>query len=372
VQLPNPTVFDKAKKSQNNGELKPLKDINNLVNSPFSYSKAFSSLVTKSLEGLQRYYLVMTAWEGGLFECTVTPKTHKGIAQQLGYHEAMTQLFCDALTEIGLLIKEDVTYVNSPLARNYLTKSSPLYMINTLENMKAKANRWTQLPALLKKGPINQNKQDFFNDRWLLSIAEWAEAGSVFNAIKTVTSYLNVKIWRRLLDIGGGHGLYSIAFTALNPDLEAYVFDLPRITPITHKYIKEYGAQKVHVISGDFNTDNIGQSYDAIFSSFNQSCSDPKLIPKLVDALKPNGDLVLRRFKDNSREGALKTLDWNLTHFKGKKIGSKPHSSGKIVDKDEYMKRLEAAGLTILDIVPVDEMSEIVFARKPSTNRSKK
>jgi hypothetical protein len=81
--------------------------------------------------------------------------------------------------------------------------------------------------------------------------------------------------------------------------------------------------------------------------------------------------LVLRRFRDNSREGALKKLDWNMIHFEGKKIGGKPHSAHKFIDRDEYCRLLKAAGLTILDIAPVDEMSEIIFARKPSGNRSK-
>jgi precorrin-6B methylase 2 len=307
-----------------------------------------------------------------LFDFTVTPKTPQEIAKELGYQEIMTQMFCDALTEIGLLTKKDDTYVNSPLSSNYLTRFSSRCMTNTLQNMRANAKRWDQLTTLLKDGPITKNKKDVFNDHWIVSIAEWAEAGSVFNAMKTVTNYLNIHHWRRLLDIGGGHGLYAIAFAALNPELEAFVFDRPHITPITCRYIDSYEADRVHVISGDFYTDSIGDCYDAIFSSFNQSCSDPELIPKIVSALNPNGDLVLRRFKDSSRESALKTLEWNLVHFEGKTLGSKPHSARKVVKLGEYVRYLEAAGVTILDIIPVDEMSEIIFARKPSTNRSKK
>jgi protein-L-isoaspartate O-methyltransferase len=345
-----------------------MKQINNLLNPSFPRSQAFSTLIKKSQEGMKRYYLIMTAWDEGLFECTVTPKTSQEIAQQMGYHEAMTQMFCDALTEVGLLLKEEDKYSNSPLTRNYLTKSSSRYMSHSLENMKENAKHWSQLPKLLRDGPIIKEKSKVFGEDWIVRIAEWAEAGSVFNTIKVVTNYLNVHRWKRLLDIGGGHGLYSIAFAALNPELEVFVFDRPQITPITCRYIDEYEAQRVHMISGDFYTDSIGEGYDAIFSSFNQSCFDPELIPKLVKALKPNGDLVLRRFKDNSREGALKVLDWNLVQFEGKKIGSKPHSSGKIVDRDEYLENLEASGLIVLDIVHVDEMSEIVFARKPSTS----
>ncbi|MFZ7138471.1 MAG: methyltransferase [archaeon] len=347
-----------------------MKELSNLLNPSFPRSQAFSTLIMKSSEGLKRYYLIMTAWEDKLFEYTVTAKTAQEIAQQLGYHEAMSQMFCDALTEVGLLLKEEDKYSNSPLTRNYLTKSSSRYMRHTLENLKKTAKRWSQLPTLLRQGPIIKEKSEVFGHDWITRIAEGAEAGSVFNTIKVVTNYLNIQRWKRLLDIGGGHGLYSIAFAALNPELEAFVFDRPQITPITCKYIDEYDAQRVHVISGDFYTDNIGEGYDAIFSSFNQSCSDPELISKLVNALQPNGDLVLRRFKDNSRESALKVLDWNFVQFEGKKIGSKPHSSSKIIERNEYVKNLESSGLIVLDIVPVDEMSEIVFARKPSTFRS--
>jgi hypothetical protein len=82
--------------------------------------------------------------------------------------------------------------------------------------------------------------------------------------------------------------------------------------------------------------------------------------------------LLLRRFKDKARKGALKKLDWNLTNFEGKKIGSKPFSGGKIVDKKEYLNHLETAGVSVLDIISVDERSEIVFAQKSSTGRRSK
>jgi precorrin-6B methylase 2 len=349
-----------------------MKDADNLINPSFPRSKAFSTLIMKSLEGFKRYQLIMTAWESGLFDFTVTPKTHQEIAKELGYQEIMTQLFCDALTELGLLIKKADVYVNSPLTSNYLKRSSSSCMTHTLQNMKRNAGHWNQLATLIKNGPIVQDRKDRFGDGWIVGIAEWAEAGSVFNVMKVVTKYLKVCRWKKLLDVGGGHGLYAIAFTAINPELEATVFDRPTITPVTCRYIDDYAADRVHVVSGDFYTDSIGGGYDAIFSSFNQSCSDPELIPKLVDALNPTGDLVLRRFRDSSRESALKILEWNLVTFEGKKIGSKPHSSGAVVNLGEYVKHLKAAGLNILDIVPVDEMSEIIFARKPSTKRSTK
>jgi precorrin-6B methylase 2 len=237
-------------------------------------------------------------------------------------------------------------------------------MEHALQNMKTNIERWAQLPSIIKTGPLKGARSDFFNQDWLVGIAENVRAGTVANVLSIITIHLNPQNWKRLLDLGGGHGLYAIAFTALNPKLEAYVFDLPQMVPIAERYIKEYNADRVYTVPGDFYKDSIGEGYDVVFSSFNQSCGDPVLIKIMVDALVPGGYLVLRRFKDSSREGALKTLDWNLLGFEGKKVGSKAHSSGDVVDQKAYFMQLETAGLTLLGTFSVDAISEITFAQK--------
>ncbi len=299
-----------------------MKDAKNLL-TPVSNFDEFSSLIQNSTEGLKRYNLLMTAWNIKLFDYTIKPKTAHELAEALGYSEIMVQLFCEALTEIGLLEKTNNAYTNSSIASNYFSRSSPYSMANKLQIIMENANHWTQLTSILKNGPITGTFKEFFGESRLISIAEWAEGSATANTVKAVAACLGIKQWSRLLDIGGGHGLFAIAFAAFNPQLEAFVFDLPNILPITERYIKEYGAERVHPLPGDFYKDDIGHDYDAIFSSLNPSCYDPTLIPKLVKALKPKSYLIFRRFKDSIRESALETLDWNLFAFEGKKVGSK-------------------------------------------------
>jgi Precorrin-6B methylase 2 len=308
----------------------------------------------------------MTALDAGLFECTVIPKTAQTIAKEIGdYNPLMVEMFCDAIAELGLLIKQEDKYVNSELASTYLSKKSPHYMKTSIQNLKNNAARWTILPSILKNGPIMQKKDDIFGANWLKGIAEWSEIGSVAQTLNVVKNHVNVQRWMRLIDLGGGHGLYAIGFTALNPRLRAYVYDLPPVAPITKEYIEEYGANRVRILSGDFTKDDIGHGYDAVFSSFNPSCNEPAMIQKIVEALSPGGDLILRRFKDSSREGALQRLDWNLQGFEGKKIGSRPHSSDDFVNRETYMEKLKASGLYIAGTFSVDDISEITFACKP-------
>ena len=47
--------------------------------------------------------------------------------------------------------------------------------------------------------------------------------------INIISELPEFKEARKLLDLGGGHGLYAITFTKSNPNLGAYVFDFPDV-----------------------------------------------------------------------------------------------------------------------------------------------
>jgi len=340
-------------------------DIASLLERPRPDSDEFSALFEEALEGLERFNMMMTAWEMGLFDRTASPRTSGELAAESGHMEAMMSLLCDGLGEAGLLERDGDRWVNSPMARTYLQSSSPLAMRCTLEKMRDVAKRWDRLDDLLRNGPQMLDRTQVFGGQWLTSIAEWSRAGAVQSALAVVQANTDVRRWRRMMDLGGGHGLYSIAFTALSPQLESWVFDLPGVIPLTQSFIRNYGADRVHTVAGDFYKDDIGHGYDAIYSSFNQSGSDPELIPMLYKALSQGGELVLRKHKDEAREGALRTLDWNLVGFEGKQLGAKRFSSNRILPRDDYLHRLEAGGFQNVRAVPVDDMSEMILASKP-------
>jgi precorrin-6B methylase 2 len=344
-----------------------MKDARYLTTSVCPGSRELSDLLEQSSEGLRRYHLIMTAWDLGLFDRTAAPVGHEDLAAQLGCHPQMTKLFCDALAEVGLLEKAGPNYVNSPLARSCLDKASPHCMESTMRNLKLNNDRWAHLALVLRNGPVVQDRKDRFSDDWLISIAEWAGTGSVREAVQVIFAHADMKRWRRLLDLGGGHGLYSVAFTALNPELEAFVFDLPSVIPLTRRYIEQFEAERVRTMPGDFYKDDIGEGYDVIFSSFNQSANDPALLPKIHNALRPGGDLIIRRFEDDGQNDAMNTLDWNLITFEGKKIGSKRHTSDTVPGKEEYLLRLEENGFAVRSVVPAGEMSVMIFAQRPMT-----
>jgi hypothetical protein len=140
-----------------------LKNPKDLLTSLSPNSSEFTSLITGSVEGLKRYYVIVTALDTGLFESTIMPKTAKAIAEELGsYHPLMVEMFCDALAEMGLLTKQEDKYVNSNLASTYLCQKSSHYMENTLQNLKKSVDRWATLQAYSKMVPIMQKRDRSF------------------------------------------------------------------------------------------------------------------------------------------------------------------------------------------------------------------
>ncbi|MBI4770497.1 MAG: methyltransferase domain-containing protein [Chloroflexi bacterium] len=105
----------------------------------------------------------------------------------------------------------------------------------------------------------------------------------------------------RALDVGGGHGGYSIGLAQRYPNLTATVFELPRVVPVTREIIARAGAsQRVRVQEGNFQADDLGGGYDValLFGVLVGEAPEGRaaLIKKVFAALGPGGRIVLREF----------------------------------------------------------------------------
>ncbi|HSD62250.1 MAG TPA: methyltransferase, partial [Ignavibacteriaceae bacterium] len=115
---------------------------------------------------------------------------------------------------------------------------------------------------------------------------------------------INTDHVKYLLDLGGGSGAYAIAFVKTNRKINAAVFDLPDVIPLTEKYISRAGlTDKIKTIKGNYLTDDIGNDYDLIYLSAivhsNSYEENSRLIRKCAEALNKNGQLIIQDFVMN-------------------------------------------------------------------------
>src|SRR5205085_1229685 len=113
---------------------------------------------------------------------------------------------------------------------------------------------------------------------------------------------------RRLLDVGGGPGTYSVALVTATPGLTATVLDVPGVLKVTRELIDASGAaDRVTLMPGDYLTSPFGSGYDVALLSGMMHRETPTscqlLLTKAFDALDRGGLAIVSDvfFDDDSK-----------------------------------------------------------------------
>jgi hypothetical protein len=322
------------------------------------------AFLDSALAGLRQYHAVTAALDLGLFELLEKPMTAVECAARLGCREDLTGLLCDALVSLSLLEREGDCFHTTLMARSYLVRHTPFCQHHAIAFQRRLAGLWENLPAILKDGPVTYDRGEMFRDVIIPSMAENCRCGLLQNVTGLVADLPEFLSAKRLLDLGGGHGLYAIAFCQKSPILEATVFDLPPVVDVTGSFISRYCADRVSVLPGDFFTDPIGSGYDIIFSSSNPGGKVPSLIPKIAAALNDGGIYINKQGIDEEQPDPWLSLEWNLWGFSGVQKEARRYTFGNSVPLAEYNRLLEDYGLAVVRTIPVDGSSAMTVARK--------
>ena len=322
--------------------------------------------IEEAMAGLRQYHIVMTAFELGVPDVFLVPGTPADLAEKTGCHPGLAPLLCEGLVPLGILKKEGDNYRSTEYARAHFTKDASYPLRNTLRFQRMLGDLWTRFPEILKTGPVMFDREEMFRNLIIPSMADQCRCGLLQKITGYMTAIPEFHEARRLLDLGGGHGLYSIAFCKQNPGLEAVVFDLPQVTAATEDFIREYHATRVHTQPGDFFRDPIGEGYDIVFSSSNPGGKVPSLIPKIADSLNEGGLYINKQGMDSAPTDPLSDLEWNLWTFHGIQKSPVRYTFENSVPLSEYNNRLKDHGFVIRDIIPVDFQSAMTISKKVS------
>ena len=164
---------------------------------------------------------------------------------------------------------------------------------------------------------------------------------------------------RRILDLGGGSGAYSIAFAKASTNVRCEILDVPEVVPLTTDYVNKAGVSaQVSLRSGDMLTDDLGSGYDiimlnAICHMFSEE-QNQQLFRRARQALAPNGRLVVQDFILNSD----KTGPLHAALFSLNMLVATDH--GASYSETEYSAWMKNAGLVDISRIKLPGPSQLI------------
>jgi ubiquinone/menaquinone biosynthesis C-methylase UbiE len=262
--------------------------------------RSFADMQT-AMRGFQESRVLLTAVELDLFTAVGAGATPAQASSKLGTDPRATGTLLNALVAAGALAKQGEVFRNTPETARYLVAGSPECARPALMHTVHMFRSWATLTDCVRVGtsviPPGVDRRD---EEWIESFIAAMHRGAQGTAAQVVCA-VGVEGVRRVLDVGGGSGAYSIAFAKAAPSLRAEVFDLESVLPIARKHIDEAGVgERVATRAGDLRTDEFGEGYDLVLLSSICHMLNPEenrdLIRRCYRALTPGGRVVIRDF----------------------------------------------------------------------------
>ncbi len=262
-----------------------------------------------------RSRIILTAAELDLFTAIQDGYvTARQIADRLRVDLRGLTRVLDCLVSFDLLEKRRDVYSFTEEGATYSSKH-PGSNLPMLLHMSRLWESWSELTDVVEKGPNRERKPTKPMDK--NSRGAFIGAMHVIGRMLSdeIAASLDVSGFRKLMDIGGGSGTYTIAFLKHNPRLQAVLFDLEDVVNMARERIESEGClDRVQIVAGDFYRDELPGGCDLALLSAIIHQNGPKqnleLYAKIFSALDPGGMLIIRdHIMDESRtkppEGAL-------------------------------------------------------------------
>lgn len=248
----------------------------------------------------------------GVFEALSDgPGTAAELAPRLRVSEQGLERLLRALNGLDYLRRDRGTYSLAPVARKWLSRTSKNDLSDVLRFVED-LWRWTGgLEDAVKSGEPGRIHEDpaMTPEAW----GRYMRGLAVFAKPAGAEVVRRVKLPRgakRLLDVGGGHGMYSVAFCQRYPGLAAEVLDLPEAVAHGRAIVQQAGFEgRVTFREGDMRSAEWGTGYDAVllFNVLHNAteAEATAVVQKAYAALAPGGVLAVQESEYRETSGNL-------------------------------------------------------------------
>ena len=246
--------------------------------------------VLEDVRGFIKSRVILTAAELDLFtRLNRRQGTADDLAKELRCDQRCLTRLLDCLVALQLLSKQDGVYQTSERGA-LLSAEHPATELPMVLHLNGLWETWSGLTETVKTGTNPKRKP--ITDRGKDSLKDFIGAMHVVGRrlSNELAEAYDLSPCKRLLDVGGATGTYTVAFLQKNPEMTAVLFDLPEVIPWAEKSIGSEGLLgRVELMAGDFYQDELPKGCDLA------------LLSAIIHQNSPQENLDLYRKIDRAR-----------------------------------------------------------------------
>ncbi|MBW8002398.1 MAG: hypothetical protein FVQ80_10315 [Planctomycetes bacterium] len=234
------------------------------------------------------------------------------LAEQTETKPEMLDKLLIVCAALGLLEKDGEAYRNSEFSQKYLVKGSELYQGDIVGHFNSLDSVWADLgDRMLAEGAVKKERDG--NRDFIMGMHNIAVCGRT----ELFLDNIDLSGRKKLFDVGGGPGSYTIAACKRYPELQAIIFDLPETIVITKEMIAKEGmGERISVREGSWDKDDFGEGNDVVLLSevMHGAVGNAEMkLAKAYESLVEGGLVVVQEFLLNDdKSGPLIPAVFNL------------------------------------------------------------
>jgi predicted O-methyltransferase YrrM len=226
-------------------------------------------------------------------------QTAAALALERNVQPEPMRLLLEACVAEGMLVSDGGMYRNTPVTDAFLVRGRHTYGGNGLKYAEDLYPAWGRLADLVRTGrPVIEPESILGDDKqktraFVLAMHERARGLSA-----VLPHGADFSGRKRLLDVGGGPGTYSIALVQQTPGLHSTILDLPGVLEITQEIVQQHGCDdRIQLRPGDYLSSDFGTGFDAVLLSGMMHREKAEtcrmLLRKSFEAMEPGGLVVV-------------------------------------------------------------------------------
>lgn len=274
--------------------------------------------------------------------------------------------FLDALTALGFLQKDKERYTLSPLSMQLLLKDSPDYIGDLLGGDFLNED-WEKLPGAIRRGgPLEGVESQAKAEEFFPLLIKFLHIIHRNPAVKAAEAIGAGKVSKglRVLDVGCGSAVWSLAVALADPQAQVTAVDFPKVLEHTYRYVQRYGvADRYSYLAGNIEQiDYPPGHYDLVFlANILHSEGEKKsrlLLRKFSELTAPAGRIAIVEFLPNrQRTEPVEAVLFGLRMLVNT-------TEGGIYSAEEYEQWLKEVGFSKFSYHDIGSPSPLLLAWK--------